>query len=123
MQFEVSIPQRCHTAALRYTPSLTRLIGRSDLQLHEESSRILALGTRRVRGVYVLPAILSTHYIVHFLSAKLCPFGDLLRDGEVIWAGGTDPFVPPRIIVSNEEDVCACWTEQHLVVEPARGRS
>lgn len=39
----------------------------------------------------------------------------------MIRAGRADPLVSPRVIVPDEEDVRACRTEEHLVVELAAG--
>lgn len=92
---------------------LTRLIGRPDLQLHKVRLWILALGARCIRRVDILPTLLPTHDVVDFLALELGTARHLLLDGEVVGARRACPFVLAELILGDEEDVGACWAEEH----------
>ena len=56
------------------------LIGRPDLQLHKESSIMVALGAFSLDLINVFPRLLSSHHIVDLLALKIHLHVDFLLD-------------------------------------------
>lgn len=93
--------------------TLTRLVGRPNLQLHKEGFGVLALWARRIGRVDILPALFATHDIVDLFALELGTVGDLLLDGEVVRTGRAGPLIESRLVLGDEEEVGACRTEEH----------
>lgn len=96
-----------------FSITLTRLVGRPNLQLHKEGLWVLALWAGRIGRVDILPALFTTHDIVDFFALELGTVGDLLLDGEVVRTGRAGPLIESRLVLSDEEEVGACRTEEH----------
>lgn len=91
-----------------------RLVGRSNLQLHKERFGVFALWTWCIRGIDILPALFSTHHVVHLFTFQVLPCSHLAYDGELVGASVTRPLVVALIIELDDEAVGARWTEEHL---------